>query len=53
MRKSPVKKGLEKSRSPSKSKVSTGSSGAQSASSLYYCHYRNAMYMGGIRSFKK
>ena len=22
-------------------------------SSLYYCHYRNAMYMGGIKSFKK
>jgi len=20
---------------------------------LYYCHYKNAMYMGGIKSFKK
>ncbi len=53
MRKSPAKKGLEKSKSPSKSKVSTGGSGGTTVSSLYYCHYRNAMYMGGIRSFKK
>ena len=22
-------------------------------SSLYFCHYKNAMYMGGIKSFKK
>lgn len=26
---------------------------ASTANNLYFCHYRNAMYMGGIRSFKK
>jgi hypothetical protein len=24
-----------------------------SVSTLYFCHYKNAMYMGGIKSFKK
>lgn len=24
-----------------------------SASALYFCHYRNAMYMGGVKNFKK
>jgi hypothetical protein len=23
------------------------------SSSLYFCHYRNAMYMGGVKNFKK
>ncbi len=28
-------------------------SSTTSNSTLYFCHYKNAMYMGGIKSFKK
>jgi hypothetical protein len=60
MKKSPIKKPADKSRSPSKSRLSTAGTpskqapgAAHNTSSLYYCHYKNAMYMGGIKSFKK
>jgi hypothetical protein len=53
MKKSPIKKTSDKSRSPSRSKVVQAVSNAQPSTSLYYCHYKNAMYMGGIKSFKK
>lgn len=33
--------------SPAHSPISANSS------TLYFCHYKNAMYMGGIKSFKK
>lgn len=53
MKKSPIKKTTDKSRSPSKSKLSSVSAVSHTSTSLYYCHYKNAMYMGGIKSFKK
>lgn len=53
MKKSPVKKTQDKSRSPSRSKASPLTVKTQVVNSLYYCHYRNATYMGGIKAFKK
>lgn len=53
MKKSPIKKTSDKSRSPSKSRFTDKASLSQNSSNLYYCHYKNAMYMGGIKSFKK
>lgn len=53
MKKTPIKRTSDKSRSPSKSKITTINQPSQQNSSLYYCHYKNAMYMGGIKSFKK
>jgi hypothetical protein len=53
MKKSPIKRTPDKSRSISKSKISTIPSTSQISASLYYCHYKNAMYMGGIKSFRK
>lgn len=56
MKKSPIKKTPQKSRSVSKSKLSTSNVALHhtlAGSSLYFCHYKNAMYMGGIKSFKK
>jgi hypothetical protein len=53
MKKSPIKKTTDKSRSASKSKIPSMSNAGNQHSSLYYCHYKNAMYMGGIKSFKK
>jgi hypothetical protein len=53
MKKSPLKKNLDKSRSPSKSKLAATSSISQNSSNVYFCHYKNAMYMGGIKAFKK
>jgi hypothetical protein len=43
----------EKSRAISKSRLVDSNVTQRSSSSLYYCHYKNAMYMGGIKSFKK
>ena len=53
MKKSPLKRHMANSRSPSKSKLSATSSISQNTSSVYFCHYKNAMYMGGIKAFKK
>lgn len=53
MKKSPVKKTQDKSRSPSRSKITTVQPKIQAVNSLYYCHYKNATYMGGIKAFKK
>lgn len=53
MKKSPVKKTQDKSRSPSRSKITTAAPKVQAVNSLYYCHYKNATYMGGIKAFKK
>lgn len=53
MKKSPIKKTSDKSRSPSKSKLSQTLPSTQASTALYYCHYKNAMYMGGIKAFKK
>lgn len=53
MKKSPLKKQLEKSKSQSKSKLTSSSTISQNISSVYFCHYKNAMYMGGIKAFKK
>lgn len=53
MRKSPLKKTPEKSRTISKSRFVESTPVLRTTSNLYYCHYRNAMYMGGIKSFKK
>lgn len=53
MKKSPVKKTQDKSRSPSRSKISPVAVKTQVLNSLYYCHYKNATYMGGIKAFKK
>jgi len=53
MRKSPIKKTPEKTMSTSKSRMTANSPGKTTTSALYYCHYKNAMYMGGIKSFKK
>lgn len=33
--------------------VSPAHTSSQLATTLYFCHYRNAMYMGGVKSFKK
>lgn len=49
--KSPLGKSNTTTRSIPKTISSSGVS--QQASSLYYCHYKNASYMGGIKSFKK
>ncbi len=34
-------------------KYSPAHSNNTNTSSLYFCHYKNCMYMGGINSFKK
>lgn len=33
--------------------MTEGNSTQRTSSNLYYCHYKNAMYMGGIKAFKK
>lgn len=53
MRKSQIKHTPDKSRSLSKSRLTSPHSAPRVYSELYYCHYKNAMYMGGIKSFKK
>jgi len=53
MKKSSTTKRIDKSKSPSKSKLMTSSHLSPSNSSVYFCHYKNAMYMGGIKAFKK
>ena len=53
MRITPSRRPMDKSRSTSKSRVSASSGVMQHTSSLYYCHYKNATYMGGIKAFKK
>lgn len=52
MSKSPgYRRNIKKSVSPSK--FNTTINTQQHTNSLYFCHYRNAMYMGGVRHFKK
>lgn len=53
MRKSPLKKTPDKIRTISKSRIMDSASSSRVSSTLYNCHYRNAMYMGGIKAFKK
>ena len=53
MRKSQLKYTPEKGKSLSKSKLTQSTSVSKTSPKLYFCHYNNAMYMGGIRSFKK
>ena len=48
---SPIKRTPQKSRELSTHRSSTSSKTL--VNSLYFCHYRNAMYMGGIKSFQK
>ena len=48
---SPTKRGNNRSRTPGSSSPQNGN--PSSTNNLYFCHYTNAMYMGGIRSFKK
>jgi hypothetical protein len=53
MYRSPTQKSAAK-RAISNSKQSPLQNSSPSTSStLYFCHYKNAMYMGGIKSFKK
>lgn len=44
----PNKKPVSPVKSPSPKAVALSMT-----NSLYFCHYRNAMYMGGVKSFKK
>jgi hypothetical protein len=53
MRKSPQKKTPEKGKLMSTNRSNQSSAQANSTVSIYFCHYKNAMYMGGIKSFKK
>lgn len=43
---------IKKASSPAKYNATTITNNT-SSSALYFCHYKNAMYMGGIKSFKK
>ena len=47
MYRSPVRTGAA-----SRSRTGAGQA-SPAVNNLYFCHYRNAMYMGGMRSFKK
>lgn len=51
MKRSPIKKTPEKNRNTSISRISSASSAP--LSNLYFCHFKNAMYMGGIKTFQK
>lgn len=42
----------KKSVSPAKS-TSPAHAPISQVNTLYFCHYRNAMYMGGVKNFKK
>jgi hypothetical protein len=53
MNRSPTQKSTNKKAStPVKYNASQPQSSTNN-STLYFCHYKNAMYMGGIKSFKK
>lgn len=56
MKRSPIKKTPEKHLKNSTLKQSTTSqntASSQISSNLYFCHFKNAMYMGGIKAFQK
>jgi len=53
MNRSPLRRTPEKSRTISRSRLAESNITQRASSSLYYCHYKNAMYMGGIKAFKK
>jgi len=53
MKRSQVRNTPDKSRTLSKSRLTSPRSTPKLLSELYYCHYKNAMYMGGIKSYKK
>ena len=42
-----------KKTSPFKYNQSSAANTQSSNSAVYFCHYKNAMYMGGIKAFKK
>ena len=55
MKKSSFKKTPDKSlkNSATKSSLHQNTSASQISSNLYFCHFKNAMYMGGIKAFQK
>lgn len=55
MKRSPFKKTPDKSLKSSATKQSTihSTSASQISSNLYFCHFKNAMYMGGIKAFQR
>jgi hypothetical protein len=57
MKKSPLKKTPDKLRKNSTVKTLSQSqsklSSSQVTSNLYFCHFKNSMYMGGIKAFQK
>ena len=44
---------LKRSTTPSSKKRTSTSSHKQLESDSYFCHFKNAMYMGGIKTFQK
>jgi hypothetical protein len=52
MRRSPGPRNPSK-KAVSPSKASTPSSNQPVTNQMYFCHYRNAMYMGPVKNFKK
>ncbi len=55
MKKSSFKKTPDKSlkNSATKSSLHQNTSASQISSNLYFCHFKNAMYMGGIKAFQR
>jgi len=53
MRRTPTKRTPDKSRSLSSTRIGLSASGSPNVNNFYFCHYKNSMYMGGIKSFKK
>ena len=55
MKRSPFKKTPDKNLkySATKSSLQQSTSASQVSSSLYFCHFKNAMYMGGIKAFQR
>jgi hypothetical protein len=55
MKRSPIKKTPEKYAKSSVTRPISqqSNSASQISSNLYFCHFKNAMYMGGIKAFQK